>query len=60
MNEIPKRPTPRIVDIVAPTYQPSKSELEADMRVDAAFEAAVEALTRPVEIRYIPRPKPSE
>ena len=24
---------PRIVDVVAPTYQPSKAELEEDMRI---------------------------
>ena len=29
---------PRIVDVVAPTYQPSKTELEEDMRVRATFE----------------------
>ena len=44
-----------IVDMVAPTYQPSKAELEEDMRVRATFEEAVEALTRPVTVRYIPR-----
>ena len=27
------------------------------MRVRATFEEAVEALTRPVKVRYIPRPK---
>ena len=48
---------PRIVDVVAPTYQPSKAELEEDMRVRATFEEAVEVLTRPVKVRYIPRPK---
>ena len=48
---------PRIVDVVAPTYQPSKAELEEDMRVRATFEEAVEELTRPVKVRYIPRPK---
>ena len=48
---------PRIVDVVAPTYQPSKAELEEDMRFRATFEEAVEVLTRPVKVRYIPRPK---
>ena len=43
--------------VVAPTYQPSKAELEEDMRVRATFEEAVEVLTRPVKVRYIPRPK---
>ena len=50
----PHRPT---VEIVNPRYQPSKAELEADLRVNATFEESVKALTRPVNIRYIPRPK---
>ncbi len=45
------------VDVVAPTYQPSKAELDEDMRVRATFEEAVEALTQPEKVRYIPRPK---
>ena len=56
---MPDKPNklPRIVDVVAPTYQPSKAELEEDMRVRETFEEAVEALTRPVKVRYIHRPK---
>ena len=54
----PKLPPPE-VKIVRPSYQPSKAELEEDMRVDATFDEAVKALTRPVRIRYIPRPKRS-
>ena len=50
-------PTARQVDIVRPAYQPSKAELNEDLRVDASFEEAVDALTRPVTVRYIPRPK---
>ena len=35
------------------TYQPSKAELEADIRIpNATFERGVQALTRPVEIRH--------
>ena len=52
----PHRPT---VEVVNPRYQPSKAELEADLRVNATFEESVKALTRPVNIRYIPRPKKS-
>lgn len=51
---------PRTVEIVQSDYQPSKAELEEDMRVDATFEEAVDALTQPVNIRYIDRPKPAE
>ena len=57
MTSQPKRQPPRQVDIVKPTYQPSKAELEEDLRVNATFEEAVSALTRPVQVNYIPRPK---
>lgn len=57
MSTPPKRQPPRQVDIVRPTYQPSKAELNEDVRVQATLEEAVDALTRPVSINYIPRPK---
>ena len=44
------------VKIVRPEYQPSKAELNEDVRVDASFEEAVDALTRPVKVRYIDEP----
>ena len=50
----------REVEIVHPDYQPSATELEEDVRVDATFEEAVDALTKPVNIRYVDRPKTSE
>ncbi len=52
-------PNPSEVEIVHPSHQPSKAELEEDMRVSATFEKAVDALTRPVRIRYIDSPKPA-
>ena len=52
-----EKPKSQDVEIVRPDYQPSKAELEEDMRVDATPEEAVDALTRPVRIRYIDRPK---
>ena len=51
------RKPPREVEIVHPDYQPSTAELEADTRVDATFEEAVQALVSPVRINYIQRPK---
>ena len=56
MTQTPKT-APREVEIVGSDYQPSKEELEEDMRVDASFEEAVDALTRPVSIRYVDRPR---
>ena len=52
-----EKPEPREVKIIHPDYQPSKAELEADTRVDATFEEAVQALAQPVKILYIKRPK---
>ena len=54
-----EQPLPREVEIVRPDYQPSKAELEADTRVDATFEEAVQALVQPVRIRFIKRPQSS-
>ena len=54
---IKNKPKPRKVRIVGSNYQPTKAELEADMRVNATFEDAVDALTKPVKIRYVKRPK---
>ena len=51
------RPVPREVEVVHPSYQPSRAEFEADTRVDATFKEAIRALVRPVRVRYIPRPK---
>ena len=57
---MPKPPKPREVEIVKPDYQPSAAELAEDTRVDATFDEAVDALTKPVSIRYVDRPKPAD
>ena len=49
----------REVEVVHPSYQPSREELNEDMRVDATFEEAVQALAQPVRLRYIKRPRKS-
>ena len=52
-----RRPAlPRRVEIVSPTYQRSKAELEEGVCVDAAFEEPVQAFVRPTRIRYKKRP----
>ena len=48
----------RPVEIVHTDYQPSKAELEEDLRVPASFDQAIEALAQPVRIRHIARPGP--
>ncbi len=57
MTKESKCSEPREVEIVRSSYQPSKVELGRDMRVDVTFEEAVDALMRPVRIRYIDRPE---
>ena len=54
MTDKPERPT---VEVVEPSYQPSKAELEADLRVDATFPQAVKALSKIVRIRRVDNPK---
>ena len=51
-----EKPEPREVLIPHNDYQPSKAELEADARVEATFEEAVDALAQPVRIRHVIRP----
>lgn len=49
----PEHPT---IELVKDTYQPTKAELEEDMRVEADFEELARALVQPVNIRSIERP----
>lgn len=51
------RPKPREIELVHPSYQPSKAELEEDVRIDATPEEVLDAMLEPVKIRCIPRPK---
>ncbi len=46
-------PTPREVEIIHPSYQPSAAELREDISVDATFEEVVAACLQPVRIRYV-------
>ena len=48
---------PPVLDVAHPSYQPSKAELEEDLRVDETFEDAVQALARPVKLRYVKYPR---
>ena len=56
----PELPKPRGVEIVHSDYQPSAAELEEDVRVEAMFDEAVDALTKPVSIRYVDRPESAD
>ena len=54
------KPDPPEVEIVHPSYQPSRAELREDLRMGSTwedFERAAQALVRPVSIRYIRHPR---
>lgn len=55
----PARPEPREVELVHPSYQPSKAELEEPIEFPEGTtpEDLAWAVTRPVKVRYISRPK---
>ena len=56
----PKQPQPREVEIVHPSYQPSRAELREDLRIKGTFEDAIKALVRPVRVRKVmPRKRKS-
>ena len=58
MSKAPKRP---VVEVVSSRYQPSKAELEEDLRLPPGVtpEDAARALLRPVDVRHISRPRNS-
>ena len=58
MKSRPK-PSPREIEIVHPSYQPTRAELREDLRLDTTFEELTAAVVRPVKIRYtMPGEKP--
>ena len=48
-----KQPEPPVVELIHPSYQPSKAELEEDLRLDATLEELGKAVTRTVRVRYV-------
>lgn len=53
MSEQDKKPREiPTVRTVHPDYQPTKAELEQDLRVDATFDEALKAVTRTVKVEY--------
>ena len=54
MKKKRKRKTKRaVVAVVHPSYQPSVAELREDQRIEGTFDQAVDALTKPVEVKYV-------
>lgn len=48
-----KLPPRRDVEVIDPSYQPSKAELEEDLRLHSTFEDTVRAILRPANVRYV-------
>ena len=44
-----KQTQPRTVDVVDPSYQPSRAELREDLRINATFEELAKAVAQPVK-----------
>ena len=58
MTDQPKRPPPRVVEIVDPSYQPTKTDMEEEFDVPAmTLDEAARRVLEPVEVRTIPRPR---
>ena len=47
----------RTMEIVDYSYQPSKAEIDADLRPGGTLEQAAKALVRPVNISHIRKPR---
>ena len=52
-----KSKKPKIVELVRSDYQPTKAELEEDLRVNATMDEIGRALMQPVTIRWVDKPK---
>ena len=52
--------TRETIEIVNPRYQPTKVELNQDMRIKASPEEVAKAVMQRVEVRHVRKPKPSE
>lgn len=45
------------VEVLPPTYQPTKAEMEQEHRIDATPRQVLQALLRPTKLVYRPVPK---
>ena len=52
-----KKPVNDLIEVVKSSYQPSKAELEEDLRINRTFEELAKAALQPVKINYLDRPK---
>ena len=52
-----KQKKPKTVELVRSPYQPTKSEKGEEFQADASIEQMADALLRPVNIRWIDKPR---
>ena len=52
-----KKRKSRTVELVRSTYQPTKAEKGEEFQADASVEQMADALLRPVNIRWIDKPR---
>lgn len=48
---------PKTVELLSSSYQPTRAELEEDLRVNATMDEIGKALVQPVRIRWTDKPK---
>lgn len=51
------KPNRKTVELVKSSYQPTKREREETFATNASFEQAVDAVLRPVKVRWIDLPR---
>ena len=51
------KPKPKTVELVKSSYQPTKAEKEEEIQINATLDELGEAAVRPVNIRWIDKPR---
>ena len=52
-----QQPKPRKVKLVKSSYQPSKVELQEEVKLDCSFDELFQAMFQPVDVEWIERPE---
>ena len=52
-----KKSKPKTVELVKSEYQPTKAEQKEELRVDASMEEIADAILKPVNFRWIDKPR---
>lgn len=52
-----RKPEPKTVELVRTSYQPTKRKKEETVATNASFRQAVDAVLKPVKVRWIDQPR---